>query len=96
MPPLPPGPPPTSPPAVATATAPGTTGRSLPRLHPGRGGHGLLHRIAALSPEVAAAVEGLKAIVLLANGADGLGGSGAGGGTDGDDGNGGSPGTDGS
>ncbi len=30
----------------------------------------MLHRIAALSPEVAAAVEGLKAIVLLANGAD--------------------------
>lgn len=46
-----------------------TTGRSLPRLHPDERAR-VLHRIAALSPEVAAAVEGLKAIVLLANGAD--------------------------
>lgn len=46
-----------------------TTGRALPRLHPDERAR-VLHRIAALSPEVAAAVEGLKAIVLLANGAD--------------------------
>jgi choline dehydrogenase-like flavoprotein len=46
-----------------------TTGRSLSRLHPDARAQ-VLHRIAALSPDAAAAVEALKAIVLLANGAD--------------------------
>jgi len=48
-----------------------TTGRSLGRLRPEARAQ-VLHRIAGLSPDAAAAVEGLKAIVLLANGADNL------------------------
>lgn len=47
-----------------------TTGRSLPRLHP-EARAAVLRGVAALSPDAAAAVEGLKAIVLLAHGADG-------------------------
>ncbi|SPM29060.1 GMC family oxidoreductase [Mycobacterium terramassiliense] len=46
-----------------------TTGRSLPRLDPG-GRERVLRRVAALGPDAAAAVEAVKAIVLLANGAD--------------------------
>ncbi len=46
-----------------------TTGRSLPRLHP-QARASVLHRIAALGPDAGAAVEALKAVVLLANGAD--------------------------
>ncbi|MGH3561828.1 MAG: NAD(P)-binding protein, partial [Mycobacterium sp.] len=46
-----------------------TTGRSLPRLPPDRRA-AVLSRVAALSPDAGAALEGLKAIVLLANGAD--------------------------
>ncbi|BBX98369.1 GMC family oxidoreductase N-terminal domain-containing protein [Mycobacterium lacus] len=46
-----------------------TTGRSLSRLSPDARA-GVLRRVAALSPEAGAAVEGLKAIMLLANGAD--------------------------
>jgi len=46
-----------------------STGRSLSRLSPNARAQ-LLRRVAALSPDVGAAVEGLKAIVLLANGAD--------------------------
>jgi choline dehydrogenase-like flavoprotein len=46
-----------------------TTGRSLSRLGPGERDR-LLRRVAALNPDAAAAVEAMKAIVLLANGAD--------------------------
>lgn len=46
-----------------------TTGRSLPRLEPGRREQ-VLRRVAALSPDAGAAVEAMKAIVLLANGAE--------------------------
>ena len=46
-----------------------TTGRSLSRLNPGRREQ-VLRRAAALRPETGAAIEALKAIVLLANGAD--------------------------
>lgn len=46
-----------------------STGRSLRRLDPDARA-GVLHRIASLGPDVGAAVEGLKAVVLLANGAD--------------------------
>ena len=46
-----------------------TTGRSLSRLRPGQRDR-VLRRVAELSPETGAAVEALKAIVLLANGAD--------------------------
>ncbi|BBX75041.1 GMC family oxidoreductase [Mycobacterium shinjukuense] len=46
-----------------------TTGRSLPRLDPGQRQR-VLRRVAALSPDAGAAVEGLKAIMLLATGAD--------------------------
>ncbi|WP_407685236.1 GMC family oxidoreductase [Mycobacterium sp. HUMS_1102779] len=45
------------------------TGRSLSRLDP-RGREAVLRRVGALTPETGAAVEALKAIVLLANGAD--------------------------
>jgi choline dehydrogenase-like flavoprotein len=46
-----------------------TTGRSLPRLRP-EARAAVLRRVAALGPDAGAAIEGLKAIVLLANGAD--------------------------
>lgn len=46
-----------------------STGRSLSRLTP-QARAAVLRRIAGLSPDAGAAVEGLKAIVLLANGAD--------------------------
>ncbi|ORV97985.1 GMC family oxidoreductase N-terminal domain-containing protein [Mycobacterium kyorinense] len=46
-----------------------STGRSLSRLTP-QARAAVLRRIAGLSPDVGAAVEGLKAVVLLANGAD--------------------------
>jgi choline dehydrogenase-like flavoprotein len=46
-----------------------TTGRSLSRLRPSQREH-VLRRVAALSPEASAAVEAIKVIVLLANGAD--------------------------
>ncbi len=46
-----------------------TTGRSLARLSPQRRAQ-VLHRIAALNPDAGAAVEGLKVVMLLANGAD--------------------------
>ncbi|HET9875276.1 MAG TPA: GMC family oxidoreductase N-terminal domain-containing protein, partial [Mycobacterium sp.] len=46
-----------------------TTGQSLPRLPPDRRA-AVLRRIAALGPDAGTALEGLKAIVLLANGAD--------------------------
>jgi FAD binding domain len=46
-----------------------TTGRSLPRLHP-KARAAVLRRLATLGPDAGAAIEGLKAIVLLANGAD--------------------------
>ncbi|QUR66243.1 GMC family oxidoreductase N-terminal domain-containing protein [Mycobacterium spongiae] len=46
-----------------------TTGRSFSQLDPDARAQ-VLRRIAALSPDAGAAVEGLKAIVLLANGAD--------------------------
>ena len=46
-----------------------TTGRSLSRLRPGQRDR-VLRRVAELSPDTGAAVEALKAIVLLANGAD--------------------------
>lgn len=46
-----------------------TTGRSLSRLDPHHRDR-VLRRVAALSPDAAAAVEAMKAIVLLANGAD--------------------------
>jgi choline dehydrogenase-like flavoprotein len=46
-----------------------TTGRSLPRLAP-EARAAVLRRVAALGPDTAAGVEALKAIVLLANGAD--------------------------
>ncbi|MDA3663268.1 GMC family oxidoreductase [Mycobacterium xenopi] len=46
-----------------------STGRSLSRLSPNARAQ-LLRRVAALSPDAGAAIEGLKAIVLLANGAD--------------------------
>jgi choline dehydrogenase-like flavoprotein len=46
-----------------------TTGRSLPRLRP-EDRATVLRRVAALSPDTAAAIEALKAVVLLANGAD--------------------------
>ncbi|MHA7649760.1 GMC family oxidoreductase N-terminal domain-containing protein [Mycobacterium sp. ML4] len=46
-----------------------TTGRSLNRLDPGEREQ-LLHRIAMLNAEAGAAVEGMKVIGLLANGAD--------------------------
>ncbi|WP_343601237.1 GMC family oxidoreductase [Mycobacterium sp.] len=45
------------------------TGRSLPRLSPDARA-GVLRRIASLGPDAGAAVEGLKAVVLLTNGAD--------------------------
>jgi choline dehydrogenase-like flavoprotein len=45
------------------------TGRPLSRLNPDARAQ-MLRRVAALSPDVVAAIEGLKAIVLLANGAD--------------------------
>lgn len=46
-----------------------TTGRSLSRLGPSQRDQ-VLRRITALSPEAGAAIEAMKAIVLLANGAD--------------------------
>ncbi|OBI51041.1 GMC family oxidoreductase [Mycobacterium sp. E787] len=46
-----------------------TTGRSLSRLGPGERER-VLRRVAALGPDAGAAVEALKAIVLLANGAE--------------------------
>lgn len=46
-----------------------TTGRPLARLGPGQRER-VLRRVAALSPDAGAAVEALKAIVLLANGAE--------------------------
>jgi len=46
-----------------------STGRSLARLGPGQRDR-LLRRVAALNPDAAVAVEAMKAIVLLANGAD--------------------------
>lgn len=46
-----------------------TTGRSLPRLRP-EARAAVLHRIATLGTDTGAAVEALKAVVLLANGAD--------------------------
>ncbi|MGH3678539.1 MAG: GMC family oxidoreductase N-terminal domain-containing protein [Mycobacterium sp.] len=46
-----------------------TTGRSLGRLSPDSRAR-VLNRVASLGPDPGAAVEGLKAIVLLANGAD--------------------------
>ena len=46
-----------------------TTGRSLSRLGPDRREQ-VLRRVAALSPDAGAAVEAMKAIVLLANGAE--------------------------
>ncbi len=46
-----------------------TTGRPLSRLDPGRRDR-VLRRVAALGPDAGAAVEALKAIVLLANGAE--------------------------
>ncbi|HEU4361434.1 MAG TPA: GMC family oxidoreductase [Mycobacterium sp.] len=46
-----------------------STGRALRHLPPDRRA-AVLHRIAALSPDAGVALEGLKAIVLLANGAD--------------------------
>ncbi|MBI2701510.1 MAG: GMC family oxidoreductase [Mycobacterium sp.] len=46
-----------------------TTGRSMARLGPGEREQ-VLHRIAALNAEAGAAVEGMKVISLLANGAD--------------------------
>lgn len=46
-----------------------TTGRSLSRLDPARRDR-VLHRLSALGPDAGAAIEALKAIVLLANGAD--------------------------
>ncbi|MDI3312819.1 MAG: GMC family oxidoreductase [Mycobacterium sp.] len=46
-----------------------TTGRSLLRLDPDTRMN-VLRRLASLGPDAAAAIEGLKAIVLLANGAD--------------------------
>jgi choline dehydrogenase-like flavoprotein len=45
-----------------------TTGRPLPRLRP-ESRAAVLGRVAALGPDAGAAIEGLKAIVLLANGA---------------------------
>lgn len=52
-----------------SAASVATTGRSLTRLPPERRA-AVLHRIAALSPDTGVALEGLKAIALLANGAD--------------------------
>ena len=46
-----------------------TTGRSLSRLRPSQRDR-VLRRAAALSPDTGAAVEAMKVIVLLANGAD--------------------------
>jgi choline dehydrogenase-like flavoprotein len=46
-----------------------TTGRSLSRLGPGQRDR-VLRRVAALNPDAGVAVEAMKAIVLLANGAD--------------------------
>ena len=46
-----------------------TTGRSLSRLGPAERDR-VLRRVATLSPDAIAAVEGMKVIVLLANGAD--------------------------
>ncbi len=46
-----------------------TTGRSLSRLSPSQRDQ-VLRRVAALSPDASAAVEAMKVIVLLANGAD--------------------------
>ncbi len=46
-----------------------TTGRSLARLSPSQRDQ-VLRRVAALSPDAGAAVEAMKVIVLLANGAD--------------------------
>lgn len=46
-----------------------TTGRSLSRLSPGERER-VLRRVAALSPDASTAVEAMKAIVLLANGAE--------------------------
>ncbi len=46
-----------------------TTGRSLSRLGPDQRDQ-LLRRVASLNPEAGAAIEAMKAIVLLANGAD--------------------------
>jgi len=46
-----------------------TTGRSLSRLSPDARAQ-VLHRVAAVNPDAGAAVEALKALVLLANGAD--------------------------
>jgi choline dehydrogenase-like flavoprotein len=46
-----------------------TTGRSLAHLSPGQRDR-VLRRVAALSPDASVAVEAMKAIVLLANGAD--------------------------
>lgn len=47
-----------------------TTGRSMSRLEPDARA-AVLRRVGGLGPDVGAAIEGLKAIVLLSNGADG-------------------------
>lgn len=52
-----------------TAASFATTGRSLPRLAPDRRER-VLRRVAALGPDAGAALEAMKAIVLLANGAE--------------------------
>jgi choline dehydrogenase-like flavoprotein len=46
-----------------------TTGRSLSRLGPSQRDQ-VLRRVAALNPDASAAIEAMKAVVLLANGAD--------------------------
>ncbi|GJO34126.1 putative GMC-type oxidoreductase [Mycobacterium marinum] len=46
-----------------------TTGRSLARLEPAQREQ-VLRRVAAINPDTSAALEGLKAVALLANGAD--------------------------
>ncbi|OBI32117.1 oxidoreductase [Mycobacterium sp. E1386] len=51
------------------ATSYVTTGRSLSRLGPDRRAQ-VVQRVAALSPDAATAVEAMKAVVLLANGAE--------------------------
>ena len=55
--------------ASLTAASYLTTGRSLSRLSPEERDR-VLRRVAALGPEAGAALEALKAIVLLANGAE--------------------------
>ncbi|AKN18280.1 oxidoreductase GMC-type [Mycobacterium haemophilum DSM 44634] len=55
--------------ASMTAASYLTTGRPLSRLDPGQREQ-VLRRVAALSPDANAAIEAIKVIVLLANGAD--------------------------